>query len=343
VQAEHLGHLWTGRVSVVVPAYNAGRFLLRAVESVRAQTYPAHEIIVVDDGSTDESPDLIQRYIPPVRCFRQENSGAAVARNRGIQEATGNWIAFLDADDYWYPQKLERQVGLLREHPELRWCACGYHVREKGRVFRVDCLDAHDTGTSVMRFFGPALGSIAVHTSGLVIAREVFEQAGYFDPELRLGQDTDLWYRIGVRLQTVGYVREPLYSFEPEAVSRPHRRNFLLRLRHLDRALLLARETSPEIEAEFLAFARPQVLLRLAAAVLRRVETSRDDRRYYMNTFRMPYWQRCFLSLLRAVPGFVAGRAETILENILDPVRMIRCDPSKCPAVHGWDDAQRNS
>src|SRR5262245_39908172 len=100
-------------VSVVIPSYNSAAYLPAAIDSVLAQTARDLEVIVVDDGSTDDTPDVVARYGPPVRGIRQANAGVAAARNRGIAEARGRYIAFLDADDTWEPVKLERQLGEL--------------------------------------------------------------------------------------------------------------------------------------------------------------------------------------------------------------------------------------
>lgn len=105
-------------VSVVIPAHNAARYLAEAVASVRAQTHPAAEIIIVDDGSTDGTAHVIAGLGPDVRSIRQARAGAGAARNRGAELADGEWLAFLDADDLWAPPKLERQLAWMRAHPD---------------------------------------------------------------------------------------------------------------------------------------------------------------------------------------------------------------------------------
>ncbi len=114
------------RISVVIPAYNAGRYIGRAIDSVLAQTRPAEEIIVVDDGSTDNTAEIAGAYGDRIRFIRQENAGASVARNTGIAAATGNWIAFLDADDEWLPEKLRLQTEHLERNPDLTWTTANY-------------------------------------------------------------------------------------------------------------------------------------------------------------------------------------------------------------------------
>src|SRR5512143_3730544 len=106
-------------VSVVMPVYNGARYLRQALESALAQTYRPLEIVVVDDGSTDETPAILAEFGTRIRALRQPNSGSAAARNAALDAARGELIAFLDADDLWLPQKLAVQVEYLREHPDV--------------------------------------------------------------------------------------------------------------------------------------------------------------------------------------------------------------------------------
>lgn len=107
------------RISVVIPAYNVERYVEQCIESVLEQTFPASEIVVVDDGSKDKTADLAARFGPPVQLIRQANSGVAVARNHALSRCTGDYVAFLDADDYWLPNRLELQVRAVEKDPAL--------------------------------------------------------------------------------------------------------------------------------------------------------------------------------------------------------------------------------
>jgi glycosyltransferase involved in cell wall biosynthesis len=109
-------------ISCIVPVYNGARFLREALDSIMAQTYRPVEIIVVDDGSTDDSAKIAQQYPAPIRLHSQANAGPAAARNRGVGLACGEFLAFLDADDLWHPEKLEGQMARLRQRPELAFC-----------------------------------------------------------------------------------------------------------------------------------------------------------------------------------------------------------------------------
>src|ERR1051326_205992 len=116
------------QVSVIIPTYNSAHYLADAVESVLSQTFQDIEVLIIDDGSTDETETVIQRYGSLVRCFRQRNSGVAVARNRGIEESRGEYVAFLDADDTWLPHKLERQLAALDECSDYGACYSAFTV-----------------------------------------------------------------------------------------------------------------------------------------------------------------------------------------------------------------------
>ncbi|MGD9255575.1 MAG: glycosyltransferase family A protein, partial [Chromatiales bacterium] len=107
----------TGTISVIIPTCNRVETLPRALDSVLAQTLSVDEVIVVDDGSTDGTADLVRASYPQVRLLQQPNRGVSAARNRGIRKATGDWIAFLDSDDRWLPAKLEAQFRLIEQHP----------------------------------------------------------------------------------------------------------------------------------------------------------------------------------------------------------------------------------
>ncbi len=113
-------------VSVIIPTYNSAHFVVEAVESVLAQTWQDLEIVVIDDGSTDETAAVMTRFGPPVRYIQQRNGGVAVARNKGIRESSGKYIAFLDADDTWLPEKLEKQIELLEKDQDARACYSAY-------------------------------------------------------------------------------------------------------------------------------------------------------------------------------------------------------------------------
>lgn len=201
-------------VSVVIPAYNAERYVGAAIESVLAQTARHIEIVVVDDGSTDGTLGVLQRYGAPVRWHRQENSGVAVARNRGISESRGDYVAFLDADDTWMPEKIDRQLGALRKEPQKRLSHSAFVVCDgELRPLRVTRLPPKRSAFEDLLFEGNVVGCPTV-----LCERRLFDLAGAFDPDLSQCADWDMWIRLA-RLTEFVYVDEPL------AMSRRHEAN----------------------------------------------------------------------------------------------------------------------
>ena len=180
------------RVSVIVPSYNRAQMLPRALESIFAQTYKDYEVIVVDDGSKDETPEVMKQFLGRVKYIRKENGGSASARNRGIEESGGKYIAFLDSDDYWVPEKLEVQVQVLDAHPNVGIVYARMPIiNDKGE--RVGTKPAGISGRNfkeLLEHWGD------LPTSTVMTRRECFEKAGKFDTALTTMQDIDMWLRI---------------------------------------------------------------------------------------------------------------------------------------------------
>lgn len=202
-------------VSVVIPAYNAEQCIGRAIDSVLAQTFDDYEIIVVNDGSTDNTAELVKRYGSKVNCIYQDNAGESVARNTAITASKGRWIAFLDADDEWLPDKLALQMGVLEANPDLRWCSTNYYhvngprkaARGKTKVIK-KALGGRGYFESYFSAAEKSLCIICVPTT--VVHRDVFDEVGRFVPGLHSGPDLDMWWRIAYRYPKIGYVAEPL-------------------------------------------------------------------------------------------------------------------------------------
>ncbi|NCC91672.1 MAG: glycosyltransferase family 2 protein [Opitutae bacterium] len=184
-------------VSVVVTAYNYGRYVRAAVASVLAQTYDNLEILVVDDGSTDDTPSILAEYARAgrIRYLRQDNAGQARAKNRGIAESRGRLVAFLDADDQWLPRKIEKQVPLFAD------ARVGVVCSKRAIILADDSLFPNPPHTRLQRgdVLGPVFARNFVPFSTAVVRRSCFDQVGVFDESLGMGIDYDLWIRMAAR------------------------------------------------------------------------------------------------------------------------------------------------
>ena len=184
-------------VAVIIPCYNAASYLTRALDSVFAQTYRDYCVYVVDDGSSDDTEAVLRAYRGQLISLQQEHSGQAAARNHGIRLSDSPYIAFLDADDEWRPEKLERQVKALREAPGT------------GMIYS-DCLNSDDDRSAGSYFarigvptggrvFEQFLRSCSVFTPTVIVRRECLLDVGLFDETLPVGEDYNLWLRIAAR------------------------------------------------------------------------------------------------------------------------------------------------
>jgi len=201
-------------ISAVIPAYNAAAFIRRTIDSILAQSLQPEEIIVVDDGSTDDTKSVVDAYGGKVRCIRQENAGDGPARNTGVAAAKGEWIAFLDHDDEWLPHKLELQMALLDRHGDLRWCGTNYNKSCFGWVAPVGDRRALEHRLAGREYFENYLDATAAGcgliTATMVIRKEVLQEVGGFDSCWLRWADLDMWWRIAYRYPRIGYIPEPL-------------------------------------------------------------------------------------------------------------------------------------
>ena len=209
-----------GLVSVVIPTYNYAHFVVGAVESALAQTYTDREVLVVDDGSTDDTRDRLDPFEGRIRYIHQENRGLSAARNTGIRAARGALIAFLDSDDLWHPEKLAVQARYLEGHPEVALLASGHldmHASHVGRVDwpRIDgtrAIEAH-----AISFEELVIGS-RFGACGVVARRWCFDEVGLFDETLRSAEDLDMWIRIASRFP-VAKMDVPLWVYRHHGAS----------------------------------------------------------------------------------------------------------------------------
>ncbi len=191
-------------VSVIIPAYNCADHITESVESALAQDYPNKEIIIIDDGSTDNTLNVLSPFAGKIIVIQQQNAGSAAARNTGIKAAKGEFVAFLDSDDLWFPGKLSLQLGYMISNPSIGLVYHAWGVWEPDQQGKYSplsiptlpqdkfAIDADKSGWIYEKLFSDSI----IHTTSAMIRRELIEKAGLFDEELRKGQDYEYWFRI---------------------------------------------------------------------------------------------------------------------------------------------------
>ena len=210
------------RVSTIIPTYNCAAYIAEALESILAQTYPDVEIIVVDDGSTDSTRQVLEPYRGRIIYLHQENQGESVARNRGIEAAGGEFIAFLDADDLWLPTKLERQVAAMDHYPEAVLAySYAYAVDASGRRIRFRGSDLLCQGEAGLhQVFARLVTDNMIANPGAVLMRKQFLTGmTAFDPAIRWGEDWDLWLRLSLKGPFL-FIPEPLACYRMHTAER---------------------------------------------------------------------------------------------------------------------------
>jgi glycosyltransferase involved in cell wall biosynthesis len=181
-------------VSVIIPAYNRGWIIKESIDSVFSQTFDAYELIVVDDGSDDNTSEILDSYGNKLRIIRQANQGVSAARNRGIIASSGEFIALLDSDDLWLPEKLDRQMSFFRNNPDAVICQTQEIWIRNGK--RVNPCKHHKKLSGMI--FEPSLNLCLVSPSAVMFKRELMDMVGFFDESFPACEDYDLWLRVSL-------------------------------------------------------------------------------------------------------------------------------------------------
>lgn len=234
----------TPRISVVIPAYNAAWCVARAIDSVLSQAWRDCEVIVVNDGSTDDTAAVLAGYRKHICVLTQKNAGLSAARNAGIAAARGEWIAFLDADDWWLPAKLAEQMALVGARPDIGFCStAALIVSPDGQP--LDRWDDAGVDGDILRDIFATNATVAGSGSAVLARRSLFEQIGGFDTALRSLEDIDMWMRLAA-VARYACVREPLTCIvrAPGSMSRNREvmRSSAIRVMTKNRDLLGARD-----------------------------------------------------------------------------------------------------
>ncbi len=207
-------------ISVVIPSYNRAHHLERTIDSVLAQSRSADEIIIVDDGSTDNTRVLLESKYPQTQTIYQNNKGVSAARNTGIRQAKNSWIALLDSDDSWHVEKLALQAEALKTNPEYLICHTNEIWLRDGKFLNQGKKHEKRGG----QLFQHCLPLCTISPSSVIISKQIFDEVGLFDEDLPACEDYDMWLRICCRYP-VYYIEKPLtnkYGGHEDQLSRKY-------------------------------------------------------------------------------------------------------------------------
>lgn len=210
------------RFSIVIPVFNKETFVAKTIQSVLSQTFADFEIIVINDGSTDKSKaEILSITDERIRFFSKENEGVAVARNYVISKASADYICFLDADDFWFPNFLETMNDYIQKLPNEKVFACAIEIESGKKNFPARYSFVQKSDHEIVNFFEASQKEAVLWTSSVCIHKEVFEKSGVFDEQLKVSEDTDLWIRIGLHYKVV-FIWQILarYVFDENSISR---------------------------------------------------------------------------------------------------------------------------
>jgi len=202
----------SARITAIIPTFNSERYICDTVESVLAQTWPVHEVIVVDDGSTDATEQLLARYAGRIRYIRQTNAGPPRARNTGLAYATGDWIALLDSDDLWVRTKIEQQIKYLESHPACALVYTDMKTFDDSGIIEESVKVSRNLTLPSGHIFPQMFAETLFQTSAVLIRRSCLDGVGGFDETLRMGDDYELFLRIARHFE-LGYVDAPLVLY----------------------------------------------------------------------------------------------------------------------------------
>lgn len=319
-------HRGTAPVSVVLVTYDAAWCVVRALDSVFAQTIRPAEVIVCDDGSSDGTPELLEaQYAGSVRVLRLPHRNAAVSRRKGLALARMPWVAFLDADDWWAPTKLERQMAWLEQRPQVRWLATdGEYVSARG-VLLSSWLSKYfrPVRDSEGDFFALLVQRCFPLVSSILIDRACYEEVGGLDEELPYSHDYDLWLRLASR-HPGGVMAEKLVSYwcNPDGLSACYEGRYADDLKILQRVASGAIGGSQQVRRMAAERASARAL-QLGMWCLRCKQMENAHVYFKHASMQGPWWRRVVATLCARVPHRAIGylRRSSLLRRLAVVVR----------------------
>lgn len=211
--------------TIIIPLYNKEKFIENTLKSVLNQSFSDFEVLIINDGSTDKSEEKVLNFKDPrIHYFHKENGGVSAARNFGIEKASSNYITFIDADDYWYPDFLQVMYQNIHHHPELKVFSAAIEIETSKKVIPSHYSIVKTGDCEIVSYFEASFKETAICTSCAVFHKSVFEKTGGFDIHLKSGEDTDMWIRIGL-IYPILFSWKILarYIYDPKSLTKNHK------------------------------------------------------------------------------------------------------------------------
>jgi len=296
-------------ISVVIPAYNAEKWIGRAITSVLKQTVKPAEVIVVDDGSHDGTNAVVKSMGDRVRYIHQANSGAALARNRGIEESNAEWLAFLDADDEWLPPWVSTQENILKNCPHVMWSCCNFEFAGNGISSRKQSYEIANF-LGAVRYFDVTVRGLVTVTSGFLIHRGVFDKVGMFKSEMQSGHDTDLWSRIAMRFPYIGYSSDICWRYWQDNVNSITRtkRSRDMHVKNICENALLAQSLGLKVREAYYPWGRKRAVRYMFLAAARKIQVRREIVDEAKVIFPLTLYERALEAMLKILPAPIARK-----------------------------------
>jgi len=257
-------------VSIIIPTYNRKKTLIEAIESVLSQTFKDFELLVIDDGSNDGTREIMDQYCQTdsrIKYFYQQNNGRSSARNKGLNESTGTYVTFLDSDDLYLPEKIEKQVSVLNKHPEfdLVYCLFSY-INNNGDVPKNYSYPDFDFSGNVYPDIISFKGTI-VTTPSVMVRKAALQNTGFFDEQMDICEDLDLWRRVS-KNSLIYQLREILVIVRlPKSRKLPLWENYRAREYFYNKSI----SEDEQLRAVFLLYLRTELYFWYALLALRQV------------------------------------------------------------------------
>ncbi len=292
-------------ISIIIPLYNKEKFIAQTLQSVLEQTYTNFEVVIVNDGSTDNSSNIVKSITDNrIKLLSIKNSGVSVARNIGIKNAKNSWIAFLDADDYWAPTFLQEIVTVIKKHPENKIFATGRSLVYSNKTTRYKNEHLPKDGTtSKLNYFKVISNALPpINSSNSVIHKTLFEEKGYFNPEQKQHEDHDLWMRLCVNEKVV-FINKNLSFYRKEIEQSASKRTYeaLDFCKYINTILKVKNQLTDEEKHYFKQYYQPFLLISYIKNY--KNYTFEEDQMVYTNIKPLVTGKYAFLlKLLKTIP-----------------------------------------